>query len=94
MNQKIVTVEQFLEFEKKILDKIDHLFKSKSGQRKQYLKSQDLRKMLGNISHSKLQEMRINGEISFIKLRGMYLYDYDEIIKIIEEHKVNNHGKI
>jgi len=92
MKQEIVTVEQFLELEKKILNKIDHVLQSDSKNRKQYLKSQDLRKMLGNISHSKLQEMRINGEISFIKVGGMYLYDYDEIIKIIEEHKVKNHG--
>ena len=88
MKQNIITVEEFLEFERRILNKIEHLVSSNSRKRKQFLKSQDLRKILGNISHSKLQEMRVNGDISFIKVGGMYLYDYDDIINILEKHKV------
>jgi hypothetical protein len=89
MAEKIMTVTDFIEFEKKLIKHIDSLIiNSNDGIKRRWLKSRDVRKLLGNISAGKLQEMRINGEISFSKIGGMLLYDYDEIVKVLENSKV------
>ncbi len=89
MSEKIMTVSDFLEFEKKLIGKIEVLInKSNDGFKKRWLKSKDVRKVLGNISPGKLQEMRVKGDVSFSKIGGMLLYDYDEIVKVLENSKV------
>lgn len=89
MAEKIMTTTDFIEFEKKLIKHIDSLIiNSNDGIKRRWLKSRDVRKLLGNISAGKLQEMRINGEISFSKIGGMLLYDYDEIVKVLENNKV------
>ena len=89
MSEKIMTVSDFLEFEKKLIGKIEVLInRSNDGFKKRWLKSKDVRKVLGNISPGKLQEMRVKGDVSFSKIGGMLLYDYDEIVKVLENNKV------
>ncbi|MCB2196762.1 MAG: helix-turn-helix domain-containing protein [Bacteroidetes bacterium] len=90
MAEKIMTVSDFIEFEKRLFGRIDNLIIMVTGNeiRRKYLKSKDVRKLLGNISAGKLQEMRVKKQISFIKIGGMLLYDYDEIVKILENNKI------
>jgi hypothetical protein len=89
MAEKIMTESDFIEFEKRLFKRIDSLvIKSNDGITRRWLKSKDVRKILGNISAGKLQEMRINSEISFSKIGGLLLYDYNEIVKVLENSKV------
>lgn len=89
MAEKIMTVSDFIEFEKRLFKRIDSLvIKSNDGITRRWLKSKDVRKVLGNISAGKLQEMRIKGTISYSRIGGMLLYDYSEVEKLLENNKV------
>lgn len=88
MDQENFIKEQLLESEKRVLKGVESFFNGFNFQkRKQYLKSQELRKMLGNISASKLQEMRVNGILPYIRVGGMLLYEYDEVIELLNKYK-------
>ena len=50
--------------------------------------TKDVRKLLGNISAGKLQEMRIKGIISYSRIDGMLLYEYKDIEKLLDNNKV------
>ena len=53
---------------------------------KRWLKSSDVRKMLG-ISSGTLQTLRNNGKIPFTKVGGLIYYDAAEINQILTVHK-------
>ena len=89
MAEKIMTTTDFIEFEKKLIKHIDNLIiKSNDGRTRHWLKTKDVRKLLGNISAGKLQEMRIKGIISYSRIDGMLLYEYKDIEKLLDNNKV------
>lgn len=45
-----------------------------------YLRSRDVKKMFG-VSDNKLKDMRLNGEVPFIKKGATFYYPEEEIIK-------------
>ena len=51
-----------------------------------WLRSSQVRDLL-NISDSTLQTFRINGTIPAYKLDNMWLYNYDEIIAVLEANR-------
>ena len=55
---------------------------------KKWLKSPEVRELL-SISTGTLQNLRINGTLPYTKIGGVIYYDYDEILKILEENCVN-----
>ena|ERR1035437_3229293 len=60
----------------------------KTGQ-KQFLKSAEVRKMLGGISAAKLQTLRVGGHLPAINADGLWLYDVEDIMKFINKNKIN-----
>ncbi len=81
---ELATKEDLLALKSSILE---GLLNSKSDPRpRKFLRSRDVEKML-SISSSGLQNMRIKGTIPFIKLDGTILYDYKDIINLLEENK-------
>jgi len=54
---------------------------------KRFLKSSEVRQMLGGISASKLQDLRIKGHIPAVNADGLWLYDYGDILKFTETNK-------
>ena len=50
---------------------------------KKWLKSSEVRKLLG-ISTGTLQNLRINGLLSYSKVGGIMFYDYEEIQKLLQ----------
>jgi hypothetical protein len=54
---------------------------------KRYLKSAEVRKMLGGISAAKLQSLRVGGHLSAINADGLWLYDVEDITKFVKENK-------
>jgi hypothetical protein len=53
---------------------------------KKWLKSSEVKKLLG-ISTGTLQNLRINGSLSYSKVGGIIFYDYDQIAKLIESNE-------
>jgi hypothetical protein len=84
---EVITREDLNEFRTLLLSDLNEIFKSKPQQQKQWLKSNEVRKML-NISPGTLQNLRINGTITYTKIGGIIYYDHTDLEKILETNKV------
>ena len=91
MAAEMITVDDLRDFKMDPLDDIKKLFSSplNPSKKKTWLKSPDVRELLG-ISAGTLANLRVNGTLPFSKVGGIILYDYDEIVRVLEENKVNN----
>ena len=83
---ELVTTEALDAFEKRILEKIEGLLQPEKRQSKQWVKSKDVRKLL-DISPGTLQNLRVNGTLSFTKIGGMMYYKLEDIQKVLEGGK-------
>ncbi|MBL7967408.1 MAG: helix-turn-helix domain-containing protein [Prolixibacteraceae bacterium] len=87
MSSEIVTTDHLREFKIELLFEFRKMLnEDQSHPEKKWLKSSEVRKMLG-ISPGTLQNMRINGTIPFTKMGGILFYDAYEIQKILESNK-------
>ena len=84
MNIEFITKDDLLEFKNEIVKEVTSA--NQNQVQKKYLRSAEVRKMF-NISPGTLQTMRINGTLPYTKLGSTIFYDYDEIIKILNENK-------
>jgi hypothetical protein len=85
---EVITREDLNEFRTLLLNDLKELFSSKKEEPKQWLKSKEVRKLL-NISPGTLQNMRINGTLSYTKIGGIIYYSTKDIDKVLEFNKVN-----
>ena len=88
MAVEVITREDLNEFRTLLLSDLKDLLKGKDEQPKQWLKSKEVRKLL-NISPGTLQNMRINGTLSYTKIGGIIYYSTKDIDKVLEFNKVN-----
>lgn len=87
---EIVTKDDLQQFKLDVLNEIRMILKSKPGQQqKEWLKSYEVRKILG-ISPGTLQQLRVNGSLEFTQLGGLMYYKYDDIVKLMEKNKYKN----
>jgi hypothetical protein len=88
MAVELITKEDLIVFKTEIINEIRQVLKPKGPnlQEKEWLKSYEVRKLLG-ISPGKLQNMRVNGTIAFTQIGGLMFYKYDDIVKLMEDHK-------
>lgn len=86
---EILTKADLHEFQKSLLEDIREIFKDKNEQSKKWLKSTEVRKLL-NISPGTLQNLRINGTLSYTKIGGIIYYANQDIDKLLENNKVSN----
>jgi hypothetical protein len=84
---EVITREDLNEFRTLLLSDLNTMFNSKPQQQKQWLKSSEVRKLL-NISPGTLQNLRINGVLSYTKVGGIIYYAYTDLLKVLEENKV------
>lgn len=84
---EVITREDLNEFRTLLLSDLNEMFKSKPQQQKQWLKSNEVRKLL-NISPGTLQNLRVNGTITYTKIGGIIYYDHNDLEKILETNKV------
>lgn len=84
---EIITKEDLNEFRKSLLEDIREILKGKNDQSKKWLKSKEVRKLL-NISPGTLQNLRINGTLSYTKVGGIIFYSNAAIEKLLEVNKV------
>ena len=85
---EVITREDLNEFRTLLLSDLNALFNSKPQQQKQWLKSKEVRKLL-NISPGTLQNLRINGTLTYTKVGGIMYYDNSDIEKLLNGNKVH-----
>ena len=85
---EVITREDLNEFRTLLLSDLNAMFNSKPQQQKQWLKSSEVRKLL-NISPGTLQNLRINGTLTYTKIGGIMYYDNSDIEKLLNGNKVN-----
>ena len=84
---EVITREDLNEFLTLLLSDLNAMFNSKPQQQKQWLKSIEVRKLL-NISSGTLQNLRVNGTITYTKIGGILYYSNTDLEKLLESNKV------
>jgi hypothetical protein len=84
---EVITREDLNEFRTLLLSDLNAMFNSKPQQQKQWLKSSEVRKLL-NISPGTLQNLRVNGTITYTKIGGILYYASNDLDKVLETNKV------
>jgi hypothetical protein len=88
MPAQVVTLEDFHELKMELAE-IRKLVRTLKGESKRWLKSPEVRKLLG-ISAGTLQNLRVNGTMPYTKMGGILYYDQEDILKIMLENKKHN----
>jgi len=80
---ELITKEDLKAFKSELLEEIRAIIQPGKGQSKQWLKSNEVRKLL-NISPGTLQNLRINGTLKYTKIGGIMYYKMEDLNKILE----------
>ncbi|WP_267406604.1 MULTISPECIES: helix-turn-helix domain-containing protein [unclassified Chryseobacterium] len=83
MKINLITIEDLQEFKTELLEEIKNLFYIKNSEQKLWLKSSEVKELL-KISTGTLQNLRINGSLSFTRIGGTLYYNYKDIEKMLE----------
>jgi hypothetical protein len=88
MAASIITTEDFETFKIDLLQEIKKIVESQTNASpNKWLRSIEVRKLL-NLSNGTLQNLRINGTLSYTKVGGILYYSYTDIEKVLEVNKV------
>jgi hypothetical protein len=82
----IITKEDLQQFKIELLESIEKLLQGKKTEDKLWLRTSEVRKLL-NISAGTLQNLRINGTLSYSKIGGVLFYNYKDIEKLLMDFK-------
>ena len=82
----IITKEDLQQFKIELLESIEKLLQGKKTEEKLWLRTSEVRKLL-NISAGTLQNLRINGTLSYSKIGGVLFYNYKDIEKLLTDFK-------
>lgn len=90
MPTQIITTDDLRDFKMEMISEIKNLLEnSTTVKTKKYLKSSELMELL-KVSPGTLQTLRVNGTLPYSKVGGIIFYEYDEILQVIEQNKVQN----
>ena len=90
MATEILTTDDLREFKVELIEEIKDLINSSTNHEpKKWLKSYEVRELLG-ISPGTLQNLRVNGTLPFSKIGGVILYDYEDILKVVNQNRVHH----
>jgi hypothetical protein len=85
--EQLVTIKDLDEFRNELITEVKKTLKENAGQPvKRWLKTNEVCKILG-ISITTLLTLRINGILPYSKVGGVLYFDYDDILKVMEENK-------
>lgn len=91
MAANIITPEDLQSFKKELIEEFRNLLSQRhTTPLRKWLKSHEVRRLL-TISPGTLQNLRVNGILPFTKIGGVIYYDYEDIQKMLHEHKSNSH---
>jgi hypothetical protein len=85
---ELITKEDLQQFGRELLQQFKQLFGQPQFSEKQWLKSAEVRKLL-KVSPGTLQNLRINGTLSFTKVGGIMYYKLGDINNLLEGTPVN-----
>lgn len=88
MALEIITKEDLEVFRIQLLEDLKHLVQVPPVANKEWLKSKEVKELL-KISPGTLQNLRVNGTLSFTKVGGIIYYSANDISKILEGNKSN-----
>lgn len=87
---EVITRADLIEFRTLLLNDFKSIIQEKqNNNQKQWLKSKEVRSLL-NISPGTLQNLRINGTLSYTKIGGIIYYAQNDIQKVLEFNKVDS----
>jgi hypothetical protein len=89
MAVEIITKEDLQTFRFQLLDDLKNILHTKPQKQKQWLKSSEVRKLL-KISPGTLQNLRINGTLSFAKIGSIIYYNYEDIEALLDNNNKAN----
>jgi hypothetical protein len=89
---EVITKEDLQQFRHQLLDDIKSILSSKPQEQKEWLKSFEVRKLL-KISPGTLQNLRVNGTLSYTKIGSIIYYNYQDIEKLLEANKSSHPQK-
>lgn len=94
MAVNLITQEDLQQFKMELLAEIKELMKPlNAATSKRWLKSYQVREILGGISRGTLQTMTDNGTLPGSLVGGLLFYDYDEIVQLMKKNKLGKrHG--
>ena len=85
--EQLITIKDLDEFKNDLIAEVKKTIKENAGQPvKRWLKTNEVCKILG-VSITTLLTMRINGILPYSKVGGVLYFDYDDILKVMEENK-------
>lgn len=82
----IITKEDLQQFKIELLEDIKDLLQVRTTEQKLWLRTFEVKKLL-NISSGTLQNLRINGTLSYTKIGGILYYNYRDIEKLLTDSK-------
>ena len=85
---EVITREDLNEFRDLLLNDLKEIIVTKPQNQKRWLKSSEVKNLL-NVSAGTLQNLRINGTLSYSKIGGMIFYSSETIEKLLEHNKIN-----
>jgi hypothetical protein len=83
---EVVTKEDLIEFRNQLLSEIKGIINNAPQKKQKWLKSHEVRELL-TISPGTLQNLRINGTLTYTKIGGTIYYDNDDIEKLLHRNK-------
>lgn len=86
--EQIITQQDLTDFRLILLKDLKEMFAKQGQPEKKWLKSKEVRKLL-NISPGTLQNLRINGTLSYTKVGAIIYYDSDDIEKLLSRNKIH-----
>jgi excisionase family DNA binding protein len=85
--EQLVTLKDLHDFKKELLTEVKKTLKENAGQpAKKWLKTAEVRKLLG-VSITTLLTLRINGTLPYTKVGGCVYFNYEDILKVMEQRK-------
>ena len=90
MAAELITTDDLREFRRELLADLKGLLENTTTKpTKRWLKSYEVKQLMG-ISAGTLANLRVNGTLPFSKIGGLILYDYDEIVQVLQDSKVDH----
>jgi hypothetical protein len=89
MIYETISNDDLQRFRLQLLEDIKRLINEGSAPKKEWLRSSEVRKMLG-ISHGTLQNLRIKNILPFRRVGGILYYKYKDIMVLMEKNEHND----
>ena len=88
LREQIITTDDLYDFKMQLFGELKKILTDNpKATLKKYLKSAEVMEML-QVSPGTLQNLRINGTLPYTKIGGTILYEYKEIIQVLNDNRV------